>query len=389
MYSEKEKEKESASRLEDLDVREVSVVDRPANQRRFLIIKRDDSVTLAMEEEMPTPENTGISTDSNSDLFELLLSGDNVEITAKVADDDDAGLAALEGNEAKTFAGMEEIFKAEHVSEMLGGAQKVLRVLMNAVSALKGLGEKDPTPAIVSQMKAVAEALEMLTGGKEAGGSDKTEKVDANALQAATAALEKLMAVVDKLKGLSGDDTTPPALLSELKAVGKVVASLAAKFAGPAGDSGETDEQMADKDKNNEKDGKVSKGDDPVVVVKVGAKMRQARLSQLRKVVEILSTLLKDLEGSQEKEAKPPVKKADGNDLNAKLAKGFETLEERVASIIAERLSPLQSELSEISKRVETVEAIDNASPGSRGSIDEEELPIEKRKAGFWSNLFT
>ena len=39
------------AKLTDLDVREVSVVDRPANKRRFLIVKRDEGLAVIRTEE--------------------------------------------------------------------------------------------------------------------------------------------------------------------------------------------------------------------------------------------------------------------------------------------------------------------------------------------------
>ena len=64
----KAKNSAAEARLEDLEVREVSVVDRPANKRKFLIVKRDDTGNLevTLEEEKMADVTQQVSGDEQS-----------------------------------------------------------------------------------------------------------------------------------------------------------------------------------------------------------------------------------------------------------------------------------------------------------------------------------
>lgn len=397
------KKPQADAELEELDVREVSIVDRPANKRKFLIIKRDVA-GLDLEEDMP---DTRVTKDDDTSLLDLLgleLGDDDSDFDHRdgiVTLDDDFDLEAI------TKAAIEETNRI--VSAMVGRLSKV-------VSALKGGGgggdDKDAEkaevpPKVAGEIKSIAKTLATLAqklsgqggepGGEPDGEKEAAKKADSAAvLKVCSAALQKLMSAAGKLKAIDkGAEEVPTAIVADIGAVA-VALGKAVELPADDGDKGADDKvDDADKKKTTKRAEPfqvfVTKGtdDDPEIIIKAGAKMKKARLNQFKKAVETLMSLLKELEGDQggDKDAKDKkgVQKSDTSDLNEKLVKGFELLQSKLGDMIA---GTMKTALEPITKRLDEIE--ETVPPGN-GDADVTEVKTEEVKKsdeGLWSNLF-
>ena len=351
------------SELDGLDVREVSVVDRPANKRRFLIVKRAEDV-------MPKIE---VSHDADFLTEILKLAGaDDAESTAKAA----AG----------------ELSRA--VAEVVGKLSKTVATIKTEFD--KAGADKSKVPeSVAADLRDVQQALSTIADALGKKGEAPQAKAAGDALQVCTQALEQLMALTEKLKGLGEADAVPGDVADAIKAVAELLGGLemsadggkAPAKDGPkdgppkgppqAGSKGPAGE--ADKDANGEATIKafVSKGDsDPEIILKIGSKMSKTRLSKLKSAVDTMISLVKELEGEADKDAKAIGKLAHATATlitppvvdTVAIAKAAS---DSVAKLLGEKLDPLAKRL----------DALEGGNHGGNGEADPP-APVVKNAAG-------
>lgn len=260
----KTEEEDRIFRLHDMLVQEVSLVDRAANQRKFLLLKREES-------SMPAP--TELTPDGNGGFVSVETGVAKDEVTPEA--DAQAG-GDGDGEQTKDGEGDASVSKIEIDATV---KQDVLRMLTEALESLMAIGQ------------AVNEADE---GGPE--GALPVELVDG------------LKSVGGLLGGIAERYT------------GEVSEESSEDDAGDGAPAAESEEQVAARD--NEA---TEKGEDdvlkalahaanvlkPVQTAKAGRKMSKTRLDKLRETVRALNELLADVdpEPAEQATAKGPGKK--------------------------------------------------------------------------------
>jgi cation transport regulator ChaB len=390
------------ARLDDLDVREVSVVDRPANKKRFLIVKRRDGNLAVLEEKMP--RQAIARTDAERYGLERI---EEEEVVVKDEDqDDDAGsfldildlvdVDVDEEEEAEPDEEEEEP-ELEVVEKTKAGAAAAkvkawLGQLSAIVSQLKKLAGKDLPGPVKSRIASIAKAITAFVGAGEGGDDkddDKAEKASADtALRAASGALQKLMSAAAKLKAADKASDVPSGVVKQLSAVAALLAKAGAGGGGKDDKEDDKDEPAADdKDKKTKKrlEVYVSKGDGEMeIIFKAGRKMKKARLNQFRKAVETLKGLLDELEGADGDD------KATKKSVEAAVTKALEGFSAKLGKAMDKLTETLDGKISDVNKRVDD---LDNTRPAGEGDEDtddaktEQQTEINKSKKGMWSNL--
>jgi hypothetical protein len=331
--------------LENIDVREVSVVDRPAIRRKFLIVKRD-----TMEESMPDKVIT------DEDIF------DAVDHILKDSKDEET---------------QEEIVKVT-VGQTLKVLTASLQSLMASTKQIKALGDQPVTSEISSKLKSIAAAITGIVGA-----SDKTEKIKGTTLQAATTALDRLMSMVSKIKGMDASSDLESSVAGELKAIASLIGGMASQPAAKVEEKIEKEEEVIDEEIEEDLEvfKSLSSGDeeDPEIIIKAGSKMKRQRLSAFRKAVDTLVSLLKELEGQpQEKDEKMETKKAAvSEEWMAGITKTINEFTEKMSELgksMTEKIEALQKRVDEF----------DNVRPSGEGDEDEE---IQEVKKNLWAGV--
>jgi hypothetical protein len=345
------------TRLEELEVHEVSVVDRPANRRKFLIVKRQEIEMPNTDKEKQNIKE--ISKDEGSALALLLdldnFSDEETEIEDQDHDDEDKG----EGS-------FSQIFKASDAGTALKAVQLAIQKSMGVAGAIKKLGDTPITEEISKALRGVSAALKLMAGDAEA--KEIKEEGEASLVQKANSAVERLMAVASKLKELESNAEVTDDLFSELSTISKSMAALAIIT--------KADDKEGDQDTQDTDDQKiqvfVAKGDtsdDPEIVVKVGAKMGKARLGKLRTAVKLLTEVLGEIapeDGDKKNKKKEKVGKSDDT-LAAAISSVAESVKE-LGTQVQEMKETLTSSIANVTKRVDTLE---NEPPAPTDSDDE------------------
>jgi hypothetical protein len=372
------------AKLTDLDVREVSVVDRPANKRRFLIVKRDEGLAVIRTEE--TMSRTAIPRAEAEEFGHILLSDDGAvgilkdEDLAELvgADDGDA-----EAEEDEDVDAEDEVIEKGAVSDTVSIAKAALAKLMAVVNKLKKEKEAGgkPDSSVLSVVRQVAAALTALVeklGDSDGKGKDKdkeedtTEKAAKDALAVCTAAIGSLTNAINQLKDAEADGDVPPPVINVLRAVANALSGLA------GGDGGNTEEEGKGKGKGKkppveetEKQSRLEvfmkRGDesaDPEVMIKVGTKMKRTRLSLFKKAVEMLADILKELSPSDQDRAK-------GSKANQDFQRAM-----------LEKLDGIGASVGKVVKRVDELEA-----GGRPAGADDDPKVVEKKQKGLWSGI--
>jgi hypothetical protein len=274
------KQQNPITRLEDLEVKEVSIVDRPANQRRFLTVKSEEGMATKGAE---------IVTDDQGNL----ITKDGANTPAPALTVPVTGPTATLPVEKAEPPGIEEIFKA---------AGHNLAVLEKRLSIAPEL---------------------------------RTEVF--RSLGDAMGRLNAVMASADMAQTDRGDEpsTLTPVLATELLEVSKVIGKTAKMLSGAVkkSDGGNDPELFA---------AAVEKLTTELDrIEKAGAKMSKGRLEQFEKALILLGKLLDELKGAEPgtisapKGAAPaPIQKDDGEVFEGffeKLTKKIEGLTEQIA----------------------------------------------------------
>lgn len=352
------RKKDSKARLEDVDTREVSLVDRPANQRSFLVIKREESMgkkrtaraVPANEVKKNQDENqksanvearsddpTQVAKDGEGSFLDLLGIDDGQPTTGQPQSTgkQPAGSAQAstpqpaEVSQGGAQPAVEGTSSApvQKANGVLGGLTQALQTLTDAVSQVKDLGDKPITSSIEKSINEVVKALSV-------------GKVDAKS----TADKQKQLGVAAgaAANAEDSDAALSPALEPAAKKFELFKAS-------------------------------ATDGADPEVVIKVGSKMKRSRLSKLKETVKSLSALTSEIEGVSK--GAPASESVNLDPLMEKL--------DSLASAVKARFEALEEKTDKVSKRIETIE---NMRPAGNGEGDPD--PVSKSNGeGLWTNL--
>ncbi len=161
-------------RLVDMVVEEVSLVDRAANQRRFLVVKRDESMS-----EPSTPDSTPPMGD--------------VETSAAASGADDAP-----------------------TDGPLGVAFAALQSLTDAVEMIGGAGEDQSTDRLASlaaELRNVAQQLDQAAGGESSDQEDESEEAETATVGQTIAEVRTILASIQAMvaNAASATPVTPEA----------------------------------------------------------------------------------------------------------------------------------------------------------------------------------
>lgn len=421
--------KKPEHRLEDLDVREVSIVDRPANQRRFLVVKRDGSAEVKTEDEMagramPSHEREQRGYQrvevqkeeddaDNAQVFEIVPDdmepeGEAWDVFSDLFDvADDADDAEAEHDDEPPVEPVEKAAKAGEVLKAVAGWIAKLTAIANQLKR-KGDGETEKqalTPPQVKGLTDLAKAIAAWVSGVQGDkGKGEPEEQTKDASQGVSAALQSLMRLSEKLKSLDAGDTVPPALVAQAAGAARVIAMVVQKYGSAQGDK-KTEQEEQRKQRRVVKafiDPNDESGDPEVVVMvpiaKGGAKLAKARLSKLREAVKMLVGILKEVDPEGEEDAADEgepkkgkgkrrmqaTKKSESSQPTFKIDLG--NIGELVAEAVAKAVKPVTDKVDEIKKQVDDLDT----RPGGHGSDDPPDVGRQQvqKKGGVFDSLF-
>ena len=337
----------AVAELEDLEVQEVSLVDRPANKRPWIITKRDGSNSalevFGMGKQQSSAgilEMLGFNSGSQqvkknevpADFNNLVI---NKALLPQVQQNVELALKKL------TELSNQEVTKADVPDEWLARFEEICMAMEQLHAELGGDGEM---PSAQEDMA-------------------PEEKRDLNAL--VKSACARLLEVANEMKSL--DKNTPALPESVIKGIKEVAALL--KTVNKDDEGGQTDKG----DKEETQKLEVFKGVGEEVILKAGDKLFQTTLKELEKMRNNFDKLIEKLNGKAKTE----------KSVGAELAKGFELLEKRSS----EKTEEIKSEISALAKRLDKIEG---ANPGGNGGSAEETPASDKTEVtkSFWSSVF-
>ena len=270
---------DDVNRLHDILVHEVSLVDRAANKRKFLMLKRGKDMA----------DQTG----------------------AEVVETEDGKLTTIEETNKVENLSIQSDAKAE----ILQVATKALSLVTTASELIKN--EEDDTsaegiPADIAKELSEARTLLFALSEKYASVDDEARKGiaptdKATTLRMATESLERLVAVVGIVESADGveksDAGVPTEITGELMAVARLVSGLIERYAAP--EAAPTEKVVAKGWAARPAD-EVSKGGDTLAalakavkvikpVEKAGRKISGDRLTKLRSIAKELIELLREV----------------------------------------------------------------------------------------------
>lgn len=326
--------KKAKARLEDLDVREVSVVDKPANKKRFLIVKNQDGKEIVLLTEADEMARTAIAADSKQ-LHGLVS-----------IDKDDSSLLL-------DLLGADEEPEEKPVEKQEGKVAEWIADFSAAAIALRD-GASD---AIKKFNEAAASVLAFC-------GIEKSIDLDVkDALEATKKALASLMCLSTEL----GEE---PLTVEKAQTVKDDLMSVAKQ---------EQEAQQEPPAEEPKQEGlqlfvEKGEGDDCEVIIKAGAKMKKTRLSALKAAVETLQSLLAELEG----QAKEKTTKSEDDD---QVLKAISTLGETFGAKLNEMKTVFDGELAKVSKRIDDIDT------APAGNAEAEEQTEVKKSKNIWDGM--
>lgn len=383
-------------------MREVSLVDRPANQAPFLIVKCEGGVpTESMEaEEMArtavaaseaTPAPAGDRTHKRGGVVIEIHDGIEKFDPLEFADEEDDEEAETAGDVSKTdddADATEDTDDDADDSETDDDAQPVMKVaavqftsesltrLMDVVNAISKADAIEDAHA--AELRDIAKALdpEAITA----------EIAPEDARKVTTDALSKLMTTVNLVKALDdGIDVLPIAVV---KSIGEIAASLN----GAAATTIEkTDDEVTDPEpdqpqlvvyKSEREDGDLD------LVIKRGSKMKTSRLSKLKEAHAMLTKLIDELDGeSAASGGSKKTKKSEDDDATENTV-DVEAIATQVTDSVKKTLvgavktindtvNELNSKIEAVSKRMDDVDGV--VPDGNAEDADEDETQETKK----------
>lgn len=346
----------AVAELEDLEVQEVSLVDRPANKRPWIITKRAGSNSalevLGMGKQQSSAgilEALGFGFGSGSQQVKK----NEVPAGFKKPVINKALLPQVQQNvelalKQLTELSNQEVNKAEVPDEWLKQLMEVGMAMQQLLEALQG------------QMEGGEE------GSEPQEDSMPEEKRD-NLNELVKSACARLLEVANEMKSL--DKNTPELPESVIKGIKEVAALLKTV--------NKDEEEPTDKDDQEDKEEtqklEVFKGVGDEVIIKSGDKLFQTTLKELEKMRNNFDKLIEKLNGKAKTE----------KSVGAQLAKGFELLEKRSG----EKTEEIKNEISALAKRLDKIEG---ANPGGNGGSAEETPASDKTEVSksFWGSVF-
>lgn len=367
--------------LEDLDVREVSVVDKPANQRRFLVIKSEETggVTVTLEANaMPENQNQVASQDTEAQSLDAMGLMDFL------------GLTVTKNEEPPQTEPPVDAPKLEEGQSLQGQVHALTKGLLQRLTKAAGdlKEDQEPSPEAVQELAQIAKGLDFFAGQiphEEGEVEIVQDDLEGGPKVLTHKALDHVMKATNAAKQIAQDAEHIPA---EIPARLQAARILLEKAVGvEVSEEPEAQEAPALEGVEIFKAHGQDASDDPELILKVGAKMKKTRLSAFKKAIDLLSSILAELDGAEKVDESEKVTKAEDQDLTGKLEKGFSLLEGRLSSQIAEALKPLTGQIDAVQKRVDDMAS---ANPGGRGDTGPEEVHKQEDPAppsNFWAGV--
>lgn len=401
----RKRSKKPTHRLEELDVREVSLVDRPANQKPFVIVKCEGGIPteLPEAEEMARRSAVAASESTPGVVIEKTKGGVVIEIDdisqldpLDVVDDDEethVDKNEAEGDEADTDdtgEGEEDSDSDQLVikASTLTLVSESLTRLMDVVNAISKADALEDTHT--AELRDIAKAL-----SPEANTADVTAE---DARKVTTDALSKLMTTVNLVKALDDEiDALPDAVTKQIDEIAANLNGVAASTIEKNNDevtNPESDEPKIIVYKSERDDGDLD------LVIKRGAKMKTTRLSKLREAHAMLSKLIEELEGEQAASDGGKKKKTtksddtqEGVDVEALVSEVTGAVKKTIADVaktINETLNGLKGEIDTVTKRMDEADGTvpdGHADDDETGDDDPEAVKKAKEKEASFDNI--
>lgn len=402
------------AQLEELDVREVSIVDKPAIKRTWLIVKNaegelpPDQEVISMARAIPADEaaNSGFVANQT-----ITISPQAVSLVEKlVAADGESALEILgvateeipvQPEEPPAQEEQQGEQKEEVIKDAKGVAEKTvnagIELLLSEVNKMKAGKADDSLPQESSDNlnrvgELVSSFIELAKPNFKIESNASTTRIEksGDALALANSGLELLMKASNALKDPAAKDVADDTL--------KDLCEVAKSFSIFAPVKKEQ-EVVTPAPQIEIFLRKTSDEHDPEFVMKAGAKMKKSRLSSFRQAVALLTDLLKELDGMNNEQKKPePTTKTDQPALApqkeeqqvapqgvtkseiAELIKGELT---SFGQALNQKLDGIKGDVEKVTKRVDEIET-------ARPAGNEQDPPTEvkKNEGGFWSNIF-
>jgi hypothetical protein len=271
-------------RLRDIVVEEVSLVDRAANKRRFLVVKRSNEMTDGKSKGRGKPQegSTGAAHRETGKKPKPKQDGDVDKVRPRVM-----RAASEEDNEEddETEKARRSRSAREEVEEDEGGDSEAEAAKAASLDGDEESEEDGDDGTAGARPK---------RSGKPAEKADDEDDlvlpstVKNAVLQVLAQALERLMALANQVKDADepDDDTdanVPDDFAGELEDIGELLEDISEQLADPT-------EKAAGK-----KPGAAKQRAEQAGVTKAGARMAKDRLDRFQKALELLSSVLKEL----------------------------------------------------------------------------------------------
>jgi len=366
----------AVARLIDLDVREVSVVDRPANKRGFLIIKRDDG-TLQVERMENTMPRVAIPREDATSFGIEKDVGNLADTAVSVMEEEDVDIE-VEEEPAELVA----IVKVEKVIEVTKNAlYKLMRVVLDSKESKFGAGNLPKS--VCEEINGISKSLSVLfERGKDS--KDTIVKVVSDIVGGITEVIALLAESTNELKKLDQSSSAIPSQITmKIQSGIDVLDSILDQFSGADEVNQGVEESFKREDKCDASQISVKDGGTTEVLAKVGRKMKVARLSSFKKAVDMLQEILQEL----------GMKNTEGNEQNVEKKCNVDLpLESQEQTVVADVVDPqkematalvaLAETIAKVNKRLDDLEGTRPA-----GADADQAAPVEKR-ISMWANIF-
>ncbi len=374
-------------RLRDIVVEEVSLVDRAANKRRFLVVKRSSQMAGddKAKDRGTSQEGRAAPAGAQGGKKTKPKPGDDVDkarprVMRAASEDDDED---EETEKARRSVEDEDDDEDEETEKVRRSAKEEEDEDTEKADDEEDDEDESKAGKARPRAKRGARAGDGASGDRPRGRAGKpTEKADDDELVLPAAAknailrvlaqaLERLMAVANQVKEADApdDDTDPNVpddLAAELEDIGELLEDVGEQLADPAA--------KAEGKKPGAAKGRAAKGD----VAKAGRRMAKDRLDRFQKALEQLSAILKELT-----EAKAPPEPSAGSAANP-LAK--RNVPAGVDGLLAElqRLTGVVKQQEARIVQLQKTGATSNAIPvegGSRGrAVQDVSWPLDMNR---------
>lgn len=354
--------------LEDLEVREVSVVDRPANQRRFLIVKSEDGLAVTMEDMSMKESSTSDMREVNASLLDVL----------------DIGVSDQDPGDAGDVDAPDEEITVTKKQIVLQACASALERLTCVANELKQAESTEPvSDSCRDNLSGVLKAL--------AGECNSLPELSNEvALSTCAESMRGFISVVEKVKELDDQvDEIPKEITDEISNVTKSLVALTEVSKEESVEDQMVDaEEVVEKEEyqvqDTEKEVPQVETEDPTIVIKAGAKISATRLSKLRDAFKALSEILSEVDssasekGDSVKKEEPAAKAIDFDTLLAPVKESLAGITETIEKLATR----LDQSIEEVAKRVTDLEGVTPAA-----SEEDAIVEVEKKQGGLFSGV--